>query len=169
MAEARDPRAKVDDHAPASRGHRRRDRLGTIRWVTVAAPAYLARRGTPASPGELAGHNCMVYLLPTGLPQPWRFLGGRTLRVRGNLVADLGEGLVEAALTGLGVIQAHDYMVKDAIADGRLVPVLQDHATAGPPVSALCAPGRDRAPAVRAFVELAAELLGARGRGQRRR
>jgi DNA-binding transcriptional LysR family regulator len=143
-------------------------RLRALRWLTAAAPAYLAARGAPRDPEELARHNCLVFILPTGLPQPWRFSGGRTVRARGNLTADLGEGLIEAALAGLGVIQAHDYMLAGPIAEGRLVPVLEEHATAGPPLSTLCAPGRERSPAVRAFVGFATELLlGGARRGPR--
>ncbi|HKA91601.1 MAG TPA: LysR family transcriptional regulator, partial [Haliangiales bacterium] len=99
-------------------------RLRTLRWVTAAAPAYLKRRGTPGAPAALAGHDCLRFILPSGLLQTWRFAGGRLVAVRGNLTADLGEGLVEAAAAGLGIIQAHDYMVAPAIAAGRLVPIL---------------------------------------------
>jgi DNA-binding transcriptional LysR family regulator len=86
-------------------------------------------------------------------------LGGRTVRVRGNLTADLGEGLVEAARAGLGVVQAHDYMVAGAIAAGSLVPILTKDAATGPTVSVLSAPGRQTSARVRAFSAFAAELL----------
>jgi DNA-binding transcriptional LysR family regulator len=132
--------------------------LWPVRWMTVAAPEYLARHGTPASPGELAGHDCLAFMLPSGRVQEWAFVGG-SRAVRGNLVADHGESLVAAAIAGLGIVQAHDYMVAPEVARGRLVEVLRAHATEGPRVSLLCAPGRHRAPRVRAFIDFVDETL----------
>jgi DNA-binding transcriptional LysR family regulator len=75
-------------------------------------------------------------------------------------VADHGEALVEAAISGLGLFQAHDYVVADALVQGRLVEVLADFRSPGPPISLLLAPGRRTSPKVRAFVEFMVEVLG---------
>src|SRR6478609_4827843 len=48
-------------------------KLSDVRWLTVAAPAYLARRGTPRTPDELGAHNCLKFVLPNGIAQEWMF------------------------------------------------------------------------------------------------
>jgi LysR family transcriptional regulator for bpeEF and oprC len=149
---------------PSSRFPARR--LRNVRWVTVASPGYLARRGVPAVPGDLAAHNCLKFLLPNGIVRGWEYAprdgteATETPPTRGSLIADHGEALVEAALSGLGLFQAHDYVVTDALAQGRLVEVLAEFAAPGPPISLLLAPGRRSAAKVRAFVEFIVELLG---------
>lgn len=146
-------------------------RLRTTRWVTAASPAYLARRGTPGSPADLAQHNCLKFVLPSGLVHEWEFVHsvsghagkaekGTTVATQGNLVADNGEALVEAAIAGLGLVQAHDFMVASELARGQLVEVLQEHAAPGPHITALAAPGRSSTPKVRAFMDFIRELLG---------
>jgi DNA-binding transcriptional LysR family regulator len=138
-------------------------RLRTLAWVTAAAPAYLERHGTPTLPAALAQHRCLKFVLPNGRLQDWTFASDgvvSTIDVRGPLTADLGEGLVEPALAGVGLIQAHDYMLANALEQGRLVEVLRPHATAGPPISVLSAPGRRESAKVRAFVAFVTTLIG---------
>jgi len=133
-------------------------KLRALRWVTAGSPAYLARRGTPATPRDLARHDCLRFELATGTLRAWEFLGGR-VPTGGRLVADNGEALVEAAIAGAGLVQAHDYMVAAAVARGQLVEVLARHAAPGPAVSLLLAPGRRGSPKVRAFADLVIGLL----------
>ncbi|HEU0036153.1 MAG TPA: LysR family transcriptional regulator [Kofleriaceae bacterium] len=133
--------------------------LRTPRHLTAAAPSYLARRGTPARPDELADHALLAFVTPAGRTQPYVFRD-RKLAPTGALAADHGESLVAAAIAGAGIVQAMDFMLQPAIARGQLVEILADHAAAGPPMALLCAPGRHSAPRVRAFVTFATELLG---------
>jgi len=131
------------------------------RWVTVASPAFLARHGTPARPAELAHHNCLRFVDPRGRPVPWWFAESadgpaRPLEVTGNLLVDQGELLLTAALAGAGVAQLFDFMVTDALRDGRLVEILDRFAAPGPPIHAVTSPERSRSANVRAIVELAA-------------
>ena len=141
-------------------------KLRPVRWVTVASPVYLARRGVPRAPSDLSAHNCLKFLLPNGLTREWEFSAkgerrpDRTVPTRGTLIADHGEGLVEAAISGLGIFQAHDYVVSEAVARGRLVEVLADFRSPGPPVSLLLGPGKRSSPKVRAFAQLVTGLLG---------
>ena len=142
-------------------------KLGEVRWLTVAAPAYLAQRGVPRTPGELAAHNCLKFVLPNGTAQEWQFAAAGAepaiVKTDGSLFCDHGEALIDAACTGIGVFQAHDYAVAGALAAGRLVEVLADYSTPGPPISLLVAPGKRRSPKVRAFAELMLDTIGARG------
>lgn len=129
--------------------------LGTMRWATVAAPSYLARRPAPGSPAELSGHNCLRFVGPSSKPRDWTFAeGGRSFvqPVAGNLLVDHGDSLVQAAESGLGVCQVLDFMVADKIRTGRLVEVLGAFVAQGPRVYALASPGRVHSPGVRAFL-----------------
>jgi LysR family transcriptional regulator, regulator for bpeEF and oprC len=138
-------------------------RLRPARSLTVASPAYLARHGTPVRPEDLVGHNCLKYLSASGTPREWTFtVGSREITVStpGNLVADYGEAIVEAAVAGLGVVQAMEFMVAHHLASGALIELLRGHEPPAMPVVALSAPGRHKAPKVRAFVDFMVELIG---------
>ena len=141
-------------------------KLSEVRWVTVAAPAYLARRGTPRTPDDLAAHQCLKFVLPRGAAQEWQFAAPgappAVIKTQGSLACDHGEALIEAACAGLGIFQAHDYSVTAALADGRLVEVLADYSTPGPTIWLLAAPGDRRSPKIRAFTEFMLETMSAR-------
>lgn len=135
------------------------------RWATVAAPGYLARQGTPATPEALGGHACLRFRAPRGKAVPWTFLdapGGTpcSLEVPGRVDVDQGELIVAAAEAGVGVAQVFDFMVDQALQEGRLVEVLRERAAPGPPVHALVLPGQQGTPKVRAFLDFVAEALG---------
>lgn len=108
------------------------DDIGVIH---VAAPSYLARRGTPKTPDDLLGHNCVRFRLPGGQFLPWRFRGTQERsdsHFNGQLIVDdLIMGL-RAAIDGVGVMQILPQYVAREIAEGRLVTVLDDWAP--PPV-----------------------------------
>lgn len=135
-------------------------RLSLGRRIICAAPAYLARRGVPRRPADLLAHDCIVL---HGLRRltAWPFRHGKgvqVLEVRGAISTDSAEALRELALAGLGVIRATEYMLRDALADGRLVALLEaQHASEEVPLWALTAPGRHRLPRVQAFVDFLAE------------
>src|SRR3569623_2685143 len=97
--------------APRSTGLKRH-RLPAIRWATEASHAYLAARGTPRTPDELARHNCLHFVLPNGTTQAWQFAirrGGARIATAGNLASDHPGGLLKVALAGLGLVQVHAY------------------------------------------------------------
>lgn len=127
-------------------------RLMQPRWVTVASPKYLARRGTPHRLAELAEHECLKFRPPRGGTVEWTFRDAR-VKTASSLDTDQGELLVGAALSGLGLCQVFDFMVERPLRDGTLVEVLAEHATEGPPVHALCSPGQQRVPRVRALFD----------------
>lgn len=102
-------------------------RLASIHTIISASPDYLARAGVPKIPADLANHSCLVY---TGIPDPnqWRFYcqQGEThaVEVRGALRADNGDILLAAAQQGMGITRQPSFMVGEAIAAGRLIPLL---------------------------------------------
>lgn len=115
-------------------------RLRGTRLVTVASPAYLARRGTPASPDDLARHDCVVWLAPTGKARAWLFASGAR-EVEPAALIDHAPTLLDAALSGVGVAQVFDFMAEAPVREGRLARVLADETAEGPDVYAVCAPG----------------------------
>lgn len=132
--------------------------LGGSRWVTVAAPSYLARRGEPARPEELAKHTCVQFVAPNGRPRDWTFTDGE-VKVEGRLRIDQGELMLEAAAAGFGVCQVLDFMVGDRLRDGRLQEVLQRFSAEGPKLHAVAAPERARTPNVKACFAFLADAF----------
>jgi LysR family transcriptional regulator for bpeEF and oprC len=136
--------------------------LPPVGWATVAAPSYLARHATPARPDDLVRHNCLRFVLPSGLLQPWLFKGrAGIVRISpsGDLASDHPGGLLQATLAGHGLLQAHRYIVVNALKEGRLVEVLSDHQAPPLPLAVLFPAGRARTPKVRAFIDAVADLF----------
>ena len=120
------------------------------RWRTVAAPALLARHGTPQVPADLERIPGVRFVGPSGRVTPWTFADGARPEITGPLVADSGEQVVHAALAGVGVAHVLDFMVADAVREGKLVPILDHLSTLGPTIWAASTPERARTPNVRA-------------------
>lgn len=96
--------------------------LGQIAMHVCAAPAYLAKYGTPRTIDELSRHACLRYSLQQ-TQASWRFGQGSQLRevtVHGPLTANNGDVLVDAAIAGMGIAYQPDFLVGSALADGRL-------------------------------------------------
>lgn len=131
--------------------------LPPLRWVTVAAPAYLARFGTPQTVDELKDHNCLtVRNLRTSRLVDWQFmLDGRVqdVSVEGRLIFDIGDALVDGALGGFGIAQVMDFAVREDLAAGRLVPLLEDFAGRSRAISLVYPPSRQYSPKLMAFAE----------------
>ncbi|HEY9550268.1 MAG TPA: LysR substrate-binding domain-containing protein [Kiloniellaceae bacterium] len=98
-------------------------RLGDCPMRVCAAPDYLARHGTPRRVADLSNHNCLSYTLsPHQAQGRWAFGrdGEVLVPVRGDLAANNGDALLAAALDGQGVIYQPDFIVGEAVAQGRL-------------------------------------------------
>ena len=101
-----------------------------LRMAAVGSPAYFARRGTPQTPYDLAKHACINLRLATsGGLYAWQFdQDGRELQVRveGQLVFNNVDLMMTAALAGHGVAFVVEDHAASALADGRLVRILED-------------------------------------------
>ncbi|MCJ8144494.1 LysR family transcriptional regulator [Ancylobacter sp. A5.8] len=100
------------------------------RRVIVASPDYLTRRGTPTSPHDLARHNCLRFNFRRAMDD-WPFIEPATgasyaLSVSGNLEGNSGSMVRRLALDGLGLARIARYVAEDDIAEGTLVPVLEE-------------------------------------------
>ncbi len=139
-------------------------RLGAVRRVICASPAYLERHGTPADPDDLPRHDGITYRGFSASPE-WRYRrDGRALTVepKARLAVNTTEAAVEAAVAGIGIARVLSYQVRDEIASGALVPILEEFAPEPLPVSLVYPDARRMAAKVRAFIEWAVPRLRAR-------
>ncbi|WP_437872590.1 LysR family transcriptional regulator [Sorangium sp. So ce363] len=151
-------------------------RLGASRLVHCAAPSYVARRGAPATPADLAHHDCVGYLRD-GRPSGFRFLTGDgdavlEVPISGPFHANDVDVLRHLAIAGSGIIAMFDFLAKDALAAGTLVTVLDEFPTTTWPIHALYPKNRHLLPKVRVFVDFLAEIFAPplpERRGERRR
>lgn len=137
-------------------------RLSASRMLTLASPAYLARRGTPSHPADLRAHDCLGYLV-NGQKVPWQFqVDGRTesMAVPSRLFANNGEVLAQAAARGMGITVQPDFIAEDFITRGELVPLLADYAPRDVGIYAIL-PGHRFIPhRVRVLIDALAQELG---------
>jgi DNA-binding transcriptional LysR family regulator len=104
-------------------------RLAPYRRVFCASPDYLARRGTPCTPQDLASHDL---LLARGASSElsWPVMQDgvvRSLPVHGRLIVNNGEPIYDAAVAGLGICMQARWRVEADLREGRLVAVLPEH------------------------------------------
>ena len=136
-------------------------RLADNHRVLCAAPAYLAEHGEPASPAELAGHRCLVIRERDQAYGTWRLDGPdgvATVRVQGALSANDGAIIKRWCLLGHGIMLRSQWDVADALAERRLVRVLQGYSQEAH-VWAVHATRLSQAPKVRLFLSALAERL----------
>lgn len=137
-------------------------RLATARMALCAAPAYLARRGAPRHPRDLAQHDGLVYdyMARQGV---WCFTRegeAEDVRVAGRLHGNNGDVLLQAAVDGLGVVMTPTFIAHEAIRSGALVLLLPEWRAVEPGLYAVMPPGRVDALKVRAFIEHLARKIG---------
>ena len=114
-------------------------RVGELRFINVASPAYLARFGTPQSPADLAGHQGVLFASPTtGRVEDWEWEEAgvpRRAAVPGRVTVNSAEAQIACCLAGLGLIQIPAYDVRAYLASGKLAEVMPDHVAAPLPVT----------------------------------
>lgn len=158
-AEGYDLAIRVGEAGP---GALRQRRIGTAQGALVAAPAYLAAHGRPQRIADLAHHVCLGYTLSslTGRHR-WQLGRGRkgAVAVSTPLLSNNGEALAAAAIAGLGITLQPDFIVGEAIAEGRLEALRLADLDALPlgPILAVWPERRETPPRVRAMVEFLAE------------
>jgi len=134
-------------------------KLAEDRTLVCASPAYLARRGTPLTPGDLLHHDCLRYSLLESADE-WRFREssgeGRSFSVpvEARFQAQSGSLVREAALAGMGLAVLPSFMVARDLAAGALVQVLSPYSFIRIAIQALYAPTRTLPGNVRAFIDL---------------
>ncbi|MBS1176633.1 MAG: LysR family transcriptional regulator [Proteobacteria bacterium] len=142
-------------------------RIDWQQLVVVASPAYLQARGTPQRIEDLSAHAAVVFRMPSsGRLRPWQLRDGRRaveLHPAQRVQVNHGDGMVAAALQGLGLMQIPDYMVADEVACGALLEVLAAQRPAPMPISAVLPSARLVPPRVRLLLDTLQGLRERRG------
>ena len=136
-------------------------RLGAVRRVTCASPAYLASRAAPAVPQDLAGHDVISFERVSS-PTTWRYRSdGNELAVTfsSRLSVSAIDAAIDAGVAGAGVVRAVSYQVADHVRGGRLRLVLEAYEPTPRPVH-LVYDKQNRLPLkLRAFVDFVVPRL----------
>ncbi|WP_372084321.1 LysR family transcriptional regulator [Tistrella mobilis] len=138
-------------------------KLGEVRRVVVAAPAYLAARGIPVLPADLAAHR-IIALAGSG-EEAWSFPAtpgagtSRAIAITPRLMVNSVRAAVASAVAGHGVARVFSYHVADEIRAGRLTLLLAGFTPPPLPVHLITPDGRLPVPKVRAFIDFAVPRL----------
>ena len=137
--------------------------VGNYRLLLVAAPGYLASRGTPRSPADLLHHACLQHRFPsTGKLEPWplkRDAGMAEWTVPASMVCNTSAALLDVAVAGLGIACLPDFLVRPALLRGELVSVLDAHVEHQGTFRLLWASSKHLAPKLRVFIDFMGEEL----------
>ena len=138
-------------------------RLAPHRVAAFASPAYLKRRGVPASPEDLIGHDCINFRYQSsGQALRWPFrIGGRTieLAIEADVITDLSDAVATIVEAGGGIGISPTYVAASYVRRGALVPVLPGFAVERSVITALWPASRRDSPNVRAFLALLDEIF----------
>jgi DNA-binding transcriptional LysR family regulator len=135
-------------------------RLTSMRIAVCASPAYLAERGVPHDLSELETHSLLLYGHSRHVE--WRFQAqGKptSVVVKGNLRANNGEVIRDAAIGGMGIAYLPTFIVGEALANGSLVPILEAYQPPNAAVYAVYPHHRQSARAVKMFSDFLREQL----------
>ncbi len=138
-------------------------RLGIFPRRVVASPAYLQRHGVPRTPADMLQHRLLHYRFPsTGKLEAWPVQwpdGEVAQELPVNMVANTIEARVAMALRDGGLAFVPVHSVRHALADGRLVTVLDDHVHSCGIFHLLWPSGRHVLPKLRAFIDFVSARL----------
>jgi DNA-binding transcriptional LysR family regulator len=143
--------------------------VGWTRRVVAASPGYLAARGEPEMPADLAAHDAIAVAGVRAAQDRWSFgpapgqaEGETTVAVNARLVVSTVQAALDAAVAGGGLVRPLAYQSAPLEAEGRLRRILRPHEPAPLPIHLVHPAGRYLAPKVRLFIDRAVTSL--RGR-----
>lgn len=145
--------------------------IAANRRLLCAAPAYLAKHGSPRVPNDLTKHNCIGIRQGEEAYGVWRLSSGtrnattEAVKTRGNLATNDGEIAVNWALEGHGILMRAEWDIERYLRDGRLVQVLPQYATPDADVYAVYPQRHQLAARVRAFVDFLAQSFSSKTTG----
>lgn len=130
-------------------------KAGHVHMGIYASPDYLARRGTPLAPDDLARHNTISCSTMSSVAERWWFGGHSSegLAIKPRLVVNSADAAADAAASGLGLTFLVSYQVEAHVQSGRLVEVLGQFRTPPIPIHVVHPAGRFVATKVRLFVD----------------
>ncbi|HAZ7572965.1 LysR family transcriptional regulator [Legionella sp. PATHC032] len=129
-----------------------RKRVSTTRYVLCASPDYLAKNGIPKIPSDLAKHRYITHSMrnPDNLIT---FKGGEQIYVEPVLWLNDSRALCECAILGIGIIKLHEYIVAEALQDGRLIEILPEFRESNLSVYLYYQASRYLQPKIRRFID----------------
>jgi len=131
--------------------------IGSVRRVVVASPEYLARRGEPRTPPDLATHDT-IFGMARSPAREWRFgppTRGIVVRLVPRLLVDDVDAQLQAALAGRGIARPLSYQVTAELAAGTLVRILREFEPEPLPVHLVTSSRSHLSPKLRAFLDTA--------------
>jgi len=130
-------------------------KIADLQRVICAAPAYLAKHGTPRIAADLKDHDCILVAGPGLSRWPFRTRSGiDVVEVRPRVTTDDAEAALRLAIEGAGIIRLSDVIVGAPLRAGELLPLLTDSHHVEPfPLAAIYPAGRQRLPRVAVFIE----------------
>ncbi|UXS01208.1 LysR family transcriptional regulator [Agrobacterium tumefaciens] len=130
-------------------------RVGTVRRVVCASPDYLARRGIPLKPEDLAQHDGISFQGFASAPEVRfrRDVSAFTAEPRPKLAVNTTEAAIQAAVSGIGIIRVLSYQIADQLRTGALQEVLADYAPEPLPINIIYAPADLQPLKVRRFLD----------------
>jgi DNA-binding transcriptional LysR family regulator len=136
-------------------------RVGQVRRVVCASPAYLKQHGTPKIPVDLARHP-LIAATAVSAGAEWSFARGKQkirVRLSPRILVNTNDGALEAASRGFGLTRLLSYQVANELAAGTLAAVLADFEDAALPIHVIHREARHGSAKVRSFVDLAVATL----------
>ena len=136
-------------------------RVGQVRRVVCASPAYLKKFGTPRTPGDLAQHRIIASTSVSSASE-WTFTRESkkvSVRIKPLITVTTNDGALEAAKDGFGLTRLISYQVAGEIRAGTIRTVLADFEDASLPINVVHREGRHSSAKVRSFVDLAVDML----------
>jgi len=139
-------------------------KIGEVRRVACASPAYLSHRKPIREPADLSAHDCIAVGQITE-PDAWSFAldtkGGllKPVRVRSRLAVNSPESAIASAVEGSGVTCVYSYQVERELQQGSLALVLERFEPPPMPLHVIYAEARLAAAKARAFVDLVVPKL----------
>lgn len=130
--------------------------LGDSRRIACAAPAYVARKGLPAHPHDLANHDCLIMLFGDQAHDRWSFQSAGKhiiISVKPARRANDGELIRRWALAGHGIAMKSSWDIAEDLAGGLLVPLLESYAAPGSSLRMVWPAGRHLTRRTRAFID----------------
>jgi DNA-binding transcriptional LysR family regulator len=136
-------------------------RVGQVRRLICASPAYLKNHGRPLSPDDLHQHAIVSASSVTPHPE-WRLVDKgtvRSVRLQARMTTTTNDSAVAAVVSGFGLTRLLSYQVAAHLREGRLQAVLSEYESTPLPVHVVHREGRQASQRVRAFIDLAIERL----------
>lgn len=138
-------------------------RIGEFHWYLCGSPDYLKRHGKPTSVAALKKHTAVGYVgSRSGRATNWTFREGSqviTVSIASRISVNDTDAYVAAGVAGFGLIRAASYMVRQHIAEGQLIRLLEHAEASTEPISILYPQSRHLSPAIRAFIDWCAGIL----------